>query len=64
MSYDEKDAVCLFKLRDWNKFVECNKEMLENIYSGAQDRDDKVKVKIELKTLNYIDRIIKEEFLC
>ena len=64
MAYDEKDAVCLFLLRDWNKFVKCYKEKLNNIYYGEVDRSEKIRAKTEFKTLDYIDRVIKEEFLC
>ena len=64
MSYDEKDAVCLFMLRDWNKFVEHYKEKLNSIYYGEVDRNEKIRAKVEFKTLDYIDRVIKEEFLC
>ena len=64
MSYDEKDAVCLFMLRDWNKFVEWYKEKLNSIYYGEADRNEKIRAKVEFKTLNYIDKVIKEEFLC
>lgn len=64
MSYGEKDAVCLFLLKDWNKFVAAYKEKLESIYDGSEDRGEKARVKTEFKTLNYIDKVIKEEFLC
>ena len=64
MAYDEKDAVCLFMLRDWNKFVKCYKEKLISIYYGEVGRSVKIKAKTEFKTLNYIDKVIKEEFLC
>ena len=64
MAYDEKDAVCLFLLRDWNKFVERYKEKLNNIYYGEVDKHEKIKAKAEFKALNYIDKVIKEEFLC
>lgn len=64
MSYDEKDAVCLFLLRDWNKFVEGYKEKLNGIYYDEADRNEKIRVKVELETLDYIDKVIKEEFLC
>lgn len=64
MSYDEKDAVCLFRLRDWNKFLECYKEKLNSIYYGKGDKNEKIRIKTEFKTLNYIDKVIKEEFLC
>lgn len=64
MAYDGKDAVCLFMLRDWNKFVEGYKDKLNTIYYGEADRNEKIRAKTELKTLDYIDRVIKEEFLC
>ena len=64
MTYDEKDAVCLFMLRDWNKFVALYKDKLKVIYYCEVDRSEKIRAKTEFKTLNYIDKVIKEEFLC
>ena len=64
MAYDNKDAVCLFKLRDWNKFVEWYKEELNRIYYDEVDKNEQLKLKAELDALKYIDRVIKEEFLC
>ena len=64
MAYDEKDAVCLFKLKEWNKFVDWYKRKLNAIYCGEVDRSEKIRIETEFKTLNYIDEVIKEEFLC
>lgn len=64
MPYDEKDAVCLFKLREWNNFVNWYKEKLKSIYYGEADKNEKIRAKTEFRTVDYIDRFIKEEFLC
>ena len=57
MPYDEKDAVCLFKLRDWNNFIGVYKEQLKEYY-------EKECLEEMLKTVNDIDKALKEKFLC
>ena len=64
MVYDEKDAICLFLLKDWNKFVAACRGELKEIYEGSENRCEKIRVEAEFKILNYIDKVIKEEFLC
>ena len=64
MAYDEKDAVCLFKLKDWNKFVEFYKSQLEAMGEDLEECKAKIEIPAKLKTIDFIDKTIKEEFLC
>ena len=64
MAYDEKDAVCLFKLREWNEFIDFYKSQLQEMYEGLEYCKAKIAIEAKIKTIDFIDDRIKEEFLC